>query len=163
MILFSGKNYSITWKRDNSADYKFFHSDDSNSIVVDSMKGYKNPWRYPFCDIFIYVYNKTDDLFVYRNFWRTFSPSGLKTIDLSGGTQLIPFADFKMRVSVDIIRYLDDTGYNGWRNIGVTQWYNHFENRRAKTYKFQILPRLYAPALPFRMDSSCFNCPIELL
>lgn len=90
-------------------------------------------------------------------------PSGLKTLDLSGGTQLIPFADFKMRVSVDIIRYLDETGYKNWRNTGLTPWYNHFGNYMSETHKFQLIPRLYAPALPFRLDSSCVNCPIELL
>ena len=149
--------------RDASADYKFFHSDSSNSMIVDSMKGHKNPWRYPFCDVFIYVYNKSRGLYVYRNFWSQFQPSGLKSLDLSGGTILIPFADFEMRVSVDITRYLEATGYKNWQNVGVTQWYNHVGNYQTKEYKFLIPPRLYAPALPFGFDDSCINCPPDLL
>ena len=141
--------------RDSSADYKLFYSDDSSSTIVDVMKGRKNPWRYPFCDIFIYVYNKTDNMYVYKNRWRKYEfwgKVGFRALDLSGGTKLTPFGDFEMRVSVDIIRYLEESGYENWRNIGVTQWYNHLDNYRVRTYNFQIIPRLYAPALPFYLD-----------
>ena len=141
------KNYNISWKRDASADYKFFGSDDSNSIIADAMKGNKNPWRYPFCDIFIYVYNSTDDLYVYRNQWRKWSGhSGLKTLDLSRGTTLTPFGDIEMRISLDILRYLD-VYYKTWRYVGVTQWYNHWKNRRQTEVQFEMIPRLYAPAV----------------
>ena len=148
-IYFSEANYSIAWLSDTSADYKLFHSDDANSIIVDSMKGTINPWRYPFCDIFIYVYNKTDDMYVYRNKWRKINPkAGLRTLDLSGGTKLTTFGDFEMRVSLDVLRYINDY-YKNWRYVGVTQWYNHMGNYMVKTVPFEMIPRLYAPALPF--------------
>ena len=111
------------------------------------MKGKKNPWRYPFCDVFIYVYNSTDDLYVYRNQWRKWSgPSGFKTLDLSGGTKLTPFGDFQMRISLDILRYLDFY-YKTWRYVGVTPWYNHWYGGMVKMVKFEMIPRLYAPAV----------------
>ena len=108
----------------------------------------KHPKRYPFCDIFIYVYNVTDSLYVYRNIWRQWSSQGLKTLDRSGGTMLTPYGDFEMRISTDIIRYLDSC-FKNWRYVGLTQWYNHTANYRMKTVSFEIIPRLYAPALPF--------------
>ena len=110
------------------------------------------PIRYPFCDVFIYVYKKEDNSFHYRDTWGEWVKAGLRSMDLSGGTKLIPFGDFEMRISVDTIRYLNESGYPNWKRIGVTQWYNHFLNWAQTEYKFQLLPRLYSPALPFRLE-----------
>ena len=84
-----------------------------------------------------------------RNQWRKWVRTGWKTLDLSGGTKLVPFGNFEMRVSVDIERYLAEA-FNNWRYVGVTQWYNHFGNHRAKEVSFGMVPRLAAPALPFK-------------
>ena len=73
-------------------------------------------------------------------------------MDLSGGTKLVPFGDFETRMSVDMVEYLNESGYPNWKYIGVTQWYNHVYNYAQTEYKFQMIPRLYAPAHPFRLD-----------
>ena len=66
---------------------------------------------------------------------------------------LTPYGDFEMRISTDIIRYLDSC-FKNWRYVGLTQWYNHTANYRMKTVSFEIIPRLYAPALPFNQHNN---------
>ena len=73
-------------------------------------------------------------------------------MDLSGGTKLVPFGDFETRISVDMVRYLRESGYSNWRYIGATQWFNHVERQEQTEYKFQLTPQLYAPAYPFRLE-----------
>jgi len=149
------QNYSITWTKDYSADYKFFGISDQNSAVLDYMK--EENYRYPFADIFIYVYNQTQNKFRYRNIWGKWIKAGIRSMDLSGGTKLVPFGDFKTRMSVDMIEYLNESGYQNWKYIGVTQWYSHVNNYAQTEHNFQLIPRLYAPARPFRMDPSWKN------
>ena len=116
------------------------------------MKSQNLPIRYPFADVFIYVYNRTRNGFCYRNQWGGWVEGAIRSMDLSGGTKLVPFGDFETRISVDMIRYLNESGYTNWKHIGVTQWYNHFYDYAQYEYKFQLLPRLYAPAMPFKLD-----------
>ena len=111
------------------------------------------PIRYPFADVFIYVYNQTRNEFRYRNQWKNYVKGGLRSMDLSGGTKLIPFGDFETRISVDMKRYLSECGITNWQHIGATQWYNHAKNYRETVYKFLMTPELYAPAYPFRLES----------
>ena len=114
-------------------------------------------YRYPFADIFIYVYNQAQNKFRYRNIWGQWIKAGIRSMDLSGGTKLVPFGDFKTRMSVDMIEYLNESGYQNWKYIGVTQWYSHVNNYAQTEHNFQLIPRLYAPARPFRMDPSWKN------
>ena len=114
------------------------------------------PIRYPFADVFIYAYNQTEKKFRYRNWRRDFIKGGIRSFDLSSGTKMVPFGDFKTRISVDMTQYLDDYddyGSTNWRHIGVTQSYNHVYDKHQPEYKFQLTPRLYAPAYPFRLES----------
>ena len=90
------------------------------------------PIRYPFADVFIYAYNQTEKKFRYRNWRRDFIKGGIRSFDLSSGTIMVPFGDFKTRISVDMTQYLDDYddyGSTNWRHIGVTQNYNHLYNK----------------------------------
>ena len=151
-FVISGQNYSISWAEDISADYKFFGISDNNSVKLDFMKEENLDIRYPFADVFLYVYNQSLNKFRYRNQWSQWVKGGVNSMDLSGGTKLVPFGDFKTRMSVDIIQYLNESGYTNWKYIGVTQWYSHTENYRQNEYKFQLTPRLYAPAYPFRLE-----------
>ena len=137
-------NYGIIWTPDTSADYKFFFSNDSGSVVIPKIPNV----RYPFCDIFLYRYSRRDELFVYTGGWRTLSNNGFKTLDLSGGTMLTKFGNFEMRISLDILRHLD-AYYGNWRYVGVTQWYGHYRVGKRREVEFKMTPALYAPAFPF--------------
>ena len=154
-VFVSEQNYSISWTKDTSADYKFYGISDKNSVELDYMKD--ENFRYPFADIFIYVYNQTQNKFRYRNMWGNWIKGGVRSMDLSGGTKLVPFGDFKTRMSVDMIKYLDESGYTNWKYIGVTQWYSHIYNYAQTEHKFQLIPLLYAPAHPFRLDPKWTN------
>ena len=153
MFSYSGENYNISWERHDSADYKFFSTFDQDSVKLESMKD--QPIRYPFADVFIYAYNQTEKKFRYRNWRKFFIKGGIRSFDLFSGTIMVPFGDFKTRISVDIPQYLyyyDDYGCKNWKYIGVTQSYNHVYDYRQPEYKFQLTPRLYAPAYPFRLE-----------
>ena len=143
---FAEQNYGIIWTPDTSADYKFFFSNDSGSVVIPKLRDLNV--RYPFCDIFLYRYSRRDELFVYTGGWRTLSNNGFKTLDLSGGTMLTTFGNFEMRISLDIIRHLD-AYYGNWRYVGVTQWYGHYRVGKRREVEFKMTPALYAPASPF--------------
>ena len=143
---FAEQNYGIIWTPDTSADYKFFFSNDSGSVVIPKLRDLNV--RYPFCDIFLYRYSRRDELFVYAGRWRTLSNNGFKTLDLSGGTMLTTFGNFEMRISLDIIRHLD-AYYGNWRDVGVTQWYGHYRVGKRREVEFRMTPALYAPASPF--------------
>ena len=111
------------------------------------------PIRYPFADVFIYAYNQTENKFRYRNQWRNRVKGGIRSFDLSTGTKMVPFGDFKTRISVDMTQYLDDCKYTNWRHSGATQRYNHVKHHRRPVHKFQLTQQLYAPAYPFRLES----------
>ena len=143
---FTEQNYGIIWTTDTSADYKFFSSNESDSVLIPKLNDLNV--RYPFCDIYLYRYSGKDELFVYTGRWRTLSNNGFKTLDLSGGTMLTAFGNFEMRISLDIIRHLD-AYYGNWRYVGVTQWYGHYRVGKRKEVEFKISPALYAPASPF--------------
>ena len=115
------------------------------------MKGRDNPWRYPFCDIFIYTYNKEHNILSYRNQWGKWLPGiGFNaTLKWPNGTEFKNFGNFKMRVSTENKKYLEKEISPNWHDVGVTPWYNHFKLSRQKTVTFELVPRLYAPAFPF--------------
>ena len=154
-FLISGQNHNISWanhrQSNSSVDYKFFGISVTNSVKLDYMKNL--PIRYPFADVFIYEYNQTRNEFRYKSQWKNWVKGGLRSMDLSGGTKLITFGDFKTRISVDMKRYLRVCGYNNWQSVGVTQSYNHAKDDWQTEYKFQMTPKLYAPAYPFRLES----------
>ena len=150
-IIISGQNHSIFWANDTSADYKFFGMSDENSVKLDFMKDL--PIRYPFADVFIFAYNQTENKFRFRNQWRTWTKGSIRSFDLSSGTKMVPFGDFKTRISIDMGQYLDDYPFPNWRHIGVNQYYNHVKNYIQPEYEFLLTPRLYAPAYPFRLES----------
>ena len=65
------------------------------------------------------------------------------------GTDLTKFGYYKMRVSTDNKKYLDESIGKNWHDVGVSSWYDHYNNRQVKTVAFELPPRLYAPAMPF--------------
>ena len=141
-------NYSITWKKDTSSDYKFYHQKYS-TVPPGSSNGYSH--HYPFADIFIYAYDKKYGIWAYRNHWRKWS-SGIgfnATSMWPDGTVLRPFGNFQMMVSVENVAYLEKKFGPTWFDVGVTPGYDHFNNYKTSTKAFEISPRLYAPALPF--------------
>ena len=155
------QNYSIIWERDNSADYKFFHS--RNSIITAGMKQgkHKYPFRYPFADVFIYSYNDTYNVFTYRKesgfskcyYSKGFKPAGNGTQTWPHGTKLTKFADFEMRVAVDNQRYLESWYSPNWKDVGVTPSYDHFTDDFKNPKSFEIPPELYSPAMPFCLST----------
>ena len=146
-IFSSAINYGITWIKDTSANYKFFHK--TNSILVPSMKNKDNPWRYPFADVFIYKYDERFDILAYENKWKDLKPGvGFDAkLKWPNGTKLTRFGNFEMRVSTDNINYLQRLfgNYSGWQEIGITPWYNHYKNVLGHEVAFKIPEILYSP------------------
>ena len=148
-------NYSIAWKRDTSADYKFYHT--TNSVVIPDHKHDTAPWRYPFADIFIYQIHPRHGILTYRNGWRDLKFFGKyvgeigfdPAIKWPNGTQLVDFGYYKMRVSIENKRYLKESISPNWFEIGVTPWYNHYINRPQKVVSFKISPSLYEISLHY--------------
>ena len=131
-MLVSVTNYSGTWQKDTSEDYKFYHK--SKSIVVPGMKGRDNPSKYPFGDIFIYTYNKEQRFFCYRNQWEKWLPDiGFNaTLTRPNGTEFINFGNFKIRVSIKNKKYLEKQISPNCNDVGVTPWYSNFKLSRQK-------------------------------
>ena len=157
LVHFLDANYNITWKRDTSATYKFFSK--THSILVPNQRNVANPWRYPFADIFIYTYDKEHDILAYRNQWRKLRP-GLgfnATMKWPKGTVLTRFGDFKARISVENKKYLYLLSKN-WYNVGLTQWYDHYNNYLSHERAFEIPQFLYSPAKPFSIPPHLSDC-----
>ena len=57
-------NHSIIIHRHRPLDYKLFNIYESE--VVERMQSFSNPWRYPFCDLFVYKYNESADRFIFK-------------------------------------------------------------------------------------------------
>ena len=122
--------------------------------------GSKNPWRYPFADIFIYKYDERYDLLSYRNIWRTWwAGIGFNaTLKWPNGTILTPFGNFNMRISIENKAYLEKAIAPNWHDVGLTPWYDHYNDERKETIAFEIPPELYAPAMPFALPSNLKQC-----
>ena len=106
------------------------------------MKAYENPWRYPFCDLFVYRYNKTQDKFVYkREQAKLWWPNNFYDASLASAnaTYLKKFGDFKMRVFSNSEKILKRKMGNGWRYIGTMHNFNHYTLEERKEVKF-IMP-----------------------
>ena len=144
-------NYSITWKRDDSADYKFYHT--TNSVIIPDHKDDNDPWKYPFVDIFIYQRHPRHNILTYRNGWRDIKFLGkypgevgfVPLIKWPNGTKLVDFGDYKMRVSTDNEKYLENRISPDWYSVGVSPWYNHYTNRPLNIVEFDIDADLYNP------------------
>ena len=136
--------------------YKFFHK--YNSVVVPSMQGKQNPWRYPFADIFIYSYDKKYNL-LNNEQWRGIQDGiGFNaTVKWPKGTTLTRFGDFEMRISTENEKYLQLQFSSNWRDVGVTSWFDHWNIRQEKTTSFKIPQNLYCPSKPFSLPRSLSN------
>ena len=142
-------NYSITWKRDSSADYKFYHTE--NSFVIPLYKNDADPLKYPFVDVFIYQEHPRHHILTYRNGWRDikflgeypgevgFDPS----IKWPKGTKLVDFGNYKMRVTIDSKKYLEERISPNWYQVGISPWYDHYTNRPLNIWEFDIDASLY--------------------
>ena len=142
-------NYSITWKRDSSADYKFYHIE--NSFVIPLYKNDADPLKYPFVDVFIYQEHPTHHILTYRNGWRDlkffgkypgevgFDPS----IKWPNGTKLVDFGNYKMRVTIDSKKYLEKRISPNWYQVGVSPWYDHYTNNLMNMWEFELDASLY--------------------
>ena len=142
-------NYNITWCKDSSADYKFFHK--FNSTRSQSMIENNATYMYPFADIFIFTHDKKYDIWQHRNIWRTWMDGiGFNaTYKWPNATKLTNFGHFEMRVSVQNRKYLEQYFGKNWYEVGVTPLDDHYNNFRKDEIAFELTPRLYSPALPF--------------
>ena len=142
------ENYSITWRTDSSADYKFFHK--FNSIVTPPQKG-KDTYRYPFADVWIHNYNEEYRIWTFRNHWRKIHPGiGFNASQKwPEGTKLTDFGGFDMRVSIQNNEHLERLFGRNWYDVGATPNYDHLKDVRLDVSYFEMTPRLYAPALSF--------------
>ena len=124
------------------------------------MRGKDNPWRYPFADIFMFTYDEKYDILAYNNVWRQWVPGKGFTAKYKwpNGTELTKFGDFEMRVSVENTKYLQGLYSTDWYDVGVTQWYDHYNNRRGKEVAFYIPDILYGPAQPFTLNNNLSEC-----
>ena len=143
-------NYSITWQPDEGGgNYKFYHA--VNSIVVPQHKNEETPWRYPFADIFIYKEHPRYHILTYSNKWRDIKfygkyPGQLgfnPAIKWPNGTELVDFGNYKMRVTKDNQKYLSERISPDWHEVGVTPWWNHYQNKRMDVVEFELTPALY--------------------
>ena len=62
-----------------------------------------------------------------------------------------------MRVSLENTKYLNEN-YPNWQDVGITPWYDHYNNGLRKTTAFEITKELYSPANPFTLPSYLKNC-----
>ena len=154
LLLILDAIYNITWIADVYSNYKFFHK--FNSLVVPSMKEKNNPWRYPYADINMYTYDDKYDVLALTGDWRRLNSKPGVGFDPNykwpNGTNLVKFGDFEMRVSVENRKYLENCFSTCWINlsvVGLTKWYDHYNDHRSKTVEFLIPDTLYHPARPF--------------
>ena len=150
-------NYSVTWRKDESSDYKFYHTE--NSIVIPRYKEEKNWWRYPFADIFLYEYKQDENIYSYKNGWKDLKqgpggqPLGKFGFNASAkwpnNTMLTKFGYYKMRVSIDNSKYIERLFGSNWHDVGVTPWYNHYKDVAPNTIAFEIPFSLYRPGMPY--------------
>ena len=122
-------------------------------MIVPGMEHKKNPWRYPFADVFLYSYDERYDIWAYNNQWRKLIPgTGFNaTLKWPNGTTLTSFGDFEMRISMFHEQYLQTQYKSNWRDVGVTQWYGHYNLGVKETTEFEIPQNLYCPAKPFSL------------
>ena len=121
-------------------DYKLSHMNDSE--VVEKMKYYWNPWRYPFCDIFLYRYDKRRNRFVNRREKaRLWWPNNFyeASIAHSNGTCLKKFGNFQMRVFSHSQAVLDRQMGTDWQFVGKLHNFNHYKMKEQKEVEF-LLP-----------------------
>ena len=148
----SVQNHSITILKNYPLDYKLFHNTDSE--VVKKMNDEGDPWKYPFCDLFLYKYNKWKHRVVLRKRRaRLWWPSNYYEVSLSysNGTYLTNFGDFQMRVPTDSEKVLYRQMGENWRYIATTHNFNHYTLEEIKKeVKFFMSPALFLPAKPFR-------------
>ena len=147
-------NYNISVRKHYPLDYKIFHTFESE--VLKNSKGKVYPWRFPFCDIFLYKYNKSSDVFELRSeSGRRWFPSLYHDVSLhskfggANGTYLHTFGSSQMRVALDAQKVLSREMGKNWRNIGISPNYNHYKDKELNRTKFWLTPALLLPALPF--------------
>ena len=105
------------------------------------MRTFSNPWRYPFCDLFVYKYNQSVDKFIFKRekaklWWRNnFYDTSLAR---ANGTYLKKFGDFEMRVFVDSEKVLKRHMGTGWEYIGTIHNFNHYTLEERQEVKFLI-------------------------
>ena len=120
-------------------------------MVIPDHKNDEEPWRYPFVDIFIYQKHPRHHILTYRNGWRDIKFLGKypgevgfdPLVKWPNGTKLVDFGDFKMRVTKDNGKYLEERISPDWHDVGVTPWYDHYTNRPLNIIEFDIIPDLY--------------------
>ena len=132
-------------------------------MVIPDYQNDTVPLRYPFADVFIYAYDEEHDILAYTNKWKDLVPTGTGFNPSSkwpNGTILTEFGNFKMRIAIENEKYLHSLFSSNWAEVGVTQWYDHYNNFGKGTTAFKIPDALYCPAKPFLMPLSVgsFRC-----
>ena len=113
----------------------------NDSEVVEKMQTFEDPWRFPFCDLFIYRYNKSKKKYFFKQKQaRLWWPNNFYDDSLASpnGTYLKKFGDFEMRVSIDSESVLERQMGTGWRYIGTLHNFNHYTLEERKGIKFVI-------------------------
>ena len=153
IFLFSVLNYNISVRKHYPLDYKIFHNNESEEVVI---KKRKYPFRFPFCDVFLYKHNKSRNIFELRSEQgRRWFPSLYHDVSLHSTygdakrTYLHAFGSSQMRVALNAREVLTrEVGMNWW-TIGISPNYNHHTNKQGEKTKFLLTPALLVPALPF--------------
>ena len=105
------------------------------------MKGHSNPWKYPFCDLFVYRHNEPQKKFLFRREQaRLWWPHNVYEDALASvnGTYLRKFGDIEMRVVSDSEKHLKRFFGNEWRYIGTRHNMNHYTLTEQKKVEFLI-------------------------
>ena len=95
-----------------------------------------------------------------NNQWRQLAPGKGFTAKYKwpNGTELTKFGDLEMRVSVENTKYLKEYFSPSWYDVGVTQWYDHYNHHLGKEVPFSIPDILYGPAQPFTLNDTLSDC-----
>ena len=113
------------------------------------MKSSNVVWRYPFVDIFLFEYNKSDSTFVYANgVLRSWWPEEYY-ISPNTSTYLTRFGNLKMRALKSSEDYLIRNYGKNWRKIGQTVPFEHYTLTKPTQVMFLVTPDLLLPAEPF--------------
>ena len=115
----------------------------TDSEVVPNMEDYydEDPWRFPFCDLFLYRYEKSNEKFEFkRKQARLWWPNNFYDASLASvnGTYLKKFGDFEMRVFSDSKNVLQRQMGMGWRYIGTVHKFNHYKLEERNKIKYLI-------------------------
>ena len=113
------------------------------------MKLNKVVWRYPFADIFLFNYNKSDNTLTYANeVLRSWWPDEYY-IAPNFSTYLTTFGNLKMRTLKGSEDFLIRNYGTNWRQIGQTVPFAHYTLTKPKPVKFLVNSDLLVPAEPF--------------